>query len=77
MEKIYREFSNIIEGLGGLASCSPDCDSMWQTGVDVLPEFPRQGIASVLTERHAVERLKSDKVLFYCCLFGHTYRGKV
>ena len=29
----------------GLAACSADCDSMWQIGVDVLPEYRRKGIA--------------------------------
>ena len=24
----------------GLAACSADCDSMWQIGIDVLPEYP-------------------------------------
>lgn len=33
----------------GLAGCSADCDTMWQIGVDVLPEVRRQGIAAALT----------------------------
>lgn len=37
--------------LVGLAGCSADCDTMWQIGVDVLPAYRRQGIASVLTNR--------------------------
>lgn len=50
----------------GLAGCSADCDSMWQIGVDVLPEYRRQGIASVLTSRLAIEILNRGKVPFYC-----------
>ena len=52
--------------LVGLAGCSADCDTMWQIGIDVLPEYRRQGIASALTRRLAVEILKRGKVPFYC-----------
>ena len=50
----------------GLAGCSADCDTMWQIGIDVLPEYRRQGIASALTSRLAVEILRRGKVPFYC-----------
>ena len=52
--------------LVGLAGCSADCDTMWQIGIDVLPEYRRQGIASALTGRLAVEILRRGKVPFYC-----------
>ena len=52
--------------LVGLAGCSADCDSMWQIGIDVLPEYRRQGIASALTSRLANEILNRGKVPFYC-----------
>ena len=52
--------------LVGLAGCSADCDTMWQIGIDVLPEYRRQGIASALTSRLAIEILKRGKVPFYC-----------
>ena len=52
--------------LVGLAGCSADCDTMWQIGIDVLPEYRRQGIASALTSRLAVEILSRGKVPFYC-----------
>lgn len=51
----------------GLAACSADCDSMWQIGVDVLPDYRRKGIASSLTGRLAMEILERDRVPFYCC----------
>ena len=44
--------------LVGLAACSADCDTMWQIGVDVLPEYRRQGIASALTSLLALEIIK-------------------
>ncbi len=35
-----------------------DCDSMWQIGIDVLPQYRRQGIASALTSTLAMEIIK-------------------
>lgn len=52
--------------LVGLAGCSADCDTMWQIGVDVLPGYRRQGIASAITSRLAIEILNRGKVPFYC-----------
>ena len=57
------EHGNLI----GLAACSADCDSMWQIGIDVLPEYRRKGIASSLTSKLAIEIIKREKVPFYCC----------
>ena len=54
------------ERLVGLAACSADCDTMWQIGIDVLPEYRRQGIASALTSRLAMEILERGRVPFYC-----------
>ena len=55
----------------GLAGCSADCERMWQIGVDVLPEYRRQGIASAVTSRLAVETLCRGKVPFYCCAWSN------
>ena len=55
----------------GLAGCSADCDSMWQIGVDVLPEYRRRGIAASLTSTLAVEIVKRNKVPFYCCAWSN------
>ena len=55
----------------GLAGCSADCGSMWQIGVDVLPEYRRQGIAAALTSRLALEILKRGKAPFYCCAWSN------
>ncbi|MCI9320926.1 MAG: GNAT family N-acetyltransferase [Lachnospiraceae bacterium] len=52
--------------LAGMAACSADCDTMWQIGVDVLPQYRRKGIASALTSRLALEIIKEGKVPFYC-----------
>lgn len=50
----------------GLAGCSADCADMYQIGIDVLPEYRRQGIASALTSRLTAEILALGKVPFYC-----------
>jgi GNAT superfamily N-acetyltransferase len=55
----------------GLAACSADCDSMWQIGIDVLPDYRRQGIASSLTSRLAIEILRRGKVPFYCAAWSN------
>ncbi len=55
----------------GLAGCSADCDSMWQIGVDVLPQYRRKGIAAALTSRLALEILERGKVPFYCSAWSN------
>ena len=47
------------------------CDDMWQIGVDVLPEYRRQGVASSLTSNLAIEILDRGKVPFYCCAWSN------
>ena len=59
------------EKLVGLAGCSTDCESMWQIGVDVLPEYRRRGIASAVTGRLAAEIMARGKVPFYCCAWSN------
>ena len=59
------------EKLIGLAACSADCDTMWQIGVDVLPSYRRQGIASALTAKLALEILDRGIVPFYCCAWSN------
>ena len=48
----------------GLAGCEACCSSMWQIGVDVLPNYRRKGVASALTSRLALEILHIGKVPF-------------
>lgn len=57
--------------LVGLAGCSADCEMMYQIGVNVLPEYRRQGIASAVTSRLALEILKLGKVPFYCAAWSN------
>ena len=55
----------------GLAGCSADCDSMRQIGIDVLPGYRRQGVASALTTHLAAEILADGKVPFYCAAWSN------
>ncbi|MBE6758807.1 MAG: GNAT family N-acetyltransferase [Ruminococcaceae bacterium] len=57
--------------LVGLAACSADCDTMWQIGIDVLPEYRRRGIAAALTSQLALEILERGKVPFYCAAWSN------
>ena len=57
--------------LVGLAGCSADCETMYQIGVDVLPEYRRQGIAAAITSRLALETLALGKVPFYCAAWSN------
>lgn len=55
----------------GLAGCSADCKRMWQIGVDVLPEYRRRGIASVLTNCLARKTFEHGRVPFYCAAWSN------
>lgn len=55
----------------GLAGASADCESMYQIGVDVLPQYRKQGVASAITSRLALEILALDKVPFYCAAWSN------
>lgn len=57
--------------LVGLAACSADGEEMWQIGIDVLPEYRRQGVASALTNRLAREVFRRGKVPFYCAAWSN------
>lgn len=54
-----------------LAGCSADCADMYQIGVDVLPAYRRQGVASAITSRLALEVLALGKVPFYCAAWSN------
>lgn len=59
------------EQLVGLAGASADGEEMWQIGVDVLPAFRRQGLASAMTSRLALEIFEREKVPFYCAAWSN------
>ena len=55
----------------GLAGCFADCDTMWQIGVDVLPEYRRRGVAAAFVSTLAATILEHGKVPFYCCAWSN------
>lgn len=55
----------------GLAGCSADCDTMWQIGIDVLPEYRGYGVAAALVSTLAAMVLENGKVPFYCCAWSN------
>lgn len=55
----------------GLAACSADCEDMWQIGIDVLPEYRLEGVATALTSSLAQEILQRGKVPFYCAAWSN------
>ena len=64
------------ERMIGLAGCSADCDTMYQIGVDVVGEYRRQGIASALTSKLALEIVAAGKVPFYCAAWSNLASGR-
>lgn len=54
-----------------LAGASADCESMWQIGIDTLPAYRKQGVASALTSGLAAEILKKGIVPFYCAAWAN------
>lgn len=54
-----------------LAMCSTSCVSMWQIGIDVLPECRRMGSPSALTSSLFIEILERSKVQFYCVAWSN------
>lgn len=57
--------------LVGLAACSADGETMWQIGIDVLPDYRKKGIAATLTSRLAIEILQLGIVPFYCTAWSN------
>ena len=62
----------LIDGkIAGMSGVSADSEYLWQVGIDVLPEYRRQGIATALTSNLAMEILERNKVPFYCCAWSN------
>lgn len=57
--------------IAGVAGASNDCDTMWQIGIDVLPEYRRLGVATTLTKILTDEIIKHGKVPYYCTAWSN------
>lgn len=55
----------------GVAGASNDSDTMWQIGIDVLPEYRRMGVAVTLTKILTDEIIKRGKVPYYCTAWSN------
>ena len=56
----------------GMAGASNDSDTMWQIGIDVVPEFRNRGVATALVSIITSEILKKNIVPFYGTAWSHT-----
>jgi len=52
------------EKLIGLVGSEASCESMWQIGIEVLPDYRRKGVAKALTAKLALEILNIGVVPF-------------
>jgi len=50
----------------GMAGSYIDCASMWQVGMDVLPEYRSHGLAAYLVNRLTLEILHRGFIPYYC-----------
>ena len=57
--------------IAGIAACTDDCDSMWQIGIDVVPEFRGKNIASFLVNKLAHKIIENGKVPYYCTAWSN------
>ena len=55
----------------GMSGASSDSDKMWQTGIDVMPEFRGIGVATALLSILTAEILKQNVVPFYTTWWSH------
>lgn len=55
----------------GVAGASNDYDSMWQVGIDVVPEHRSKGVGTILTSILTSEILKKGIVPFYRAVWSH------
>ena len=55
----------------GMAGASADSETMWQIGIDVLPEYRGRGIGTNLVTLLKNEVLKRGKIPFYGTVESH------
>lgn len=61
----------------GVAGASNDSDTMWQVGIDVLPEHRGRGVATALVKRITAEILSRGIVPFYGTPWSHVASQKI
>ena len=68
-----------VEGnkIMGMAGASSDGETMWQMGIDVLPEYRGRGIGTNLVALLKAEILKRGKIPFYGTVESHIYSQNI
>lgn len=61
----------------GMAGASFDGDYLWQIGINVLPDYQKQGLAANLTSLIKQELIKRGKIPFYGTSESHTISQNV
>ncbi|MCK5128965.1 MAG: GNAT family N-acetyltransferase [Clostridiales bacterium] len=61
----------------GMAGASSDSDTIWQIGIDVIPEFRQQNIAATLVSTITDKIIEMGKVPFYGTWWGNIASRKV
>lgn len=61
----------------GMAGASADSPTMWQIGINVLPEARRQGVATMLVSLLKKQILAEGKLPYYGTAFSHIASQKV
>jgi GNAT superfamily N-acetyltransferase len=59
-------YAKEAEKIVALAGASVECDTMWQIGIDVLPEFRNKGLATYLVNRITFLIMEKGIVPYYC-----------
>jgi GNAT superfamily N-acetyltransferase len=65
------------DNIMGMAGGSADSETMWQIGIDVLPEYRGQGLGTKLTILLKDEILRRGKVPFYGTVESHFHSQNV
>ncbi|MCM1989009.1 GNAT family N-acetyltransferase [Oceanirhabdus seepicola] len=68
-----------VEGnkIMGMAGASSDSETLWQIGIDVLPEYRGRGIGTNLVGLLKDEILKRGKIPFYGTVESHIYSQNI
>ena len=65
------------DNIMGMAGASADSKTMWQIGINVLPEYRSRSIGKNLVRLLKNEILKRDKIPFYGTVESHIYSQNI
>lgn len=68
----------VIDGeIAGMAGCSADTETMWQIGIDVLPEYRGRGVGAALVGLLKDEVFKRGYIPFYGTSLSNLHSWKI